>query len=209
MMQEFVWPHTDSSSCIRWEVNEMVKSLAWGDESVRHKGIPHPMYVMCACTIADEDDAREVLKKIKPSGANKLHWRQMTSKDKRKAMATIGTLDSLSFIIASEQINQTSGERARRKCLERLLPLLEQHGVNTLILESRTDAQDQRDRQLLSYMRTSHILTSIRLNHIRGADEPCLWLPDQILGAYGDTHTGEMDFSDFLNERVLDEVIRC
>lgn len=188
----------------------MAYDVAWGDESVRHKGLAYPTYLMCACLVGDDvDDVRELLRGIKPSDANKLHWRQMTSKDKRRSLAAIASLDSLSFVIAAEQSNGHRSERARRKCLERLLPLLESQGVQSLVLESRTDAQDERDRRLLSYMRTRHVVSSIKLDHVRGAAEPCLWLPDQILGAYGDTRVGEMDFSDFLDRCVMDEVIRC
>ncbi|WP_172144083.1 hypothetical protein [Bifidobacterium panos] len=124
-------------------------------------------------------------------------------------MAALESLESLSFIIAAEQMSTINDERARRKCLERLLQLLEQHGVDRLVLESRTASQDARDRHLVSYLYTSHVLRSIRLDHVRGDCEPCLWLPDQILGAYGDTKSGEMDFATFLNEKVLDEIICC
>lgn len=151
---------------------------------------------------------RESLIRLKPKGAGKLHWRQMTTRDKRKTIQVIGNLDETPFVVVAEPVSHVlSEERARRKCLEVLLFILERQGVDRYVLESRTVAQDRKDMQCLAYLRTSHQLRSIRLDHVRGADEPCLWLPDQILGAYGDSRAMELDFSDFLEQHVLDEIV--
>ncbi|KAB8288519.1 hypothetical protein [Bifidobacterium avesanii] len=187
----------------------MNASTAWGDESIRHKGMPLPSYLLCACIVEDPDQARNTLMRIKPRNAGKLHWRQMTTRDKSASMEAIASLDTLSFIIVAEQADGVNDERARRKCLERLLRLLEAQGITMLTLESRTPIQDKRDRQYVAYLHTNHTLHAIKLSHAIGADEPCLWLPDQILGAYGDTRSHESDFSGILERITLEDVFSC
>lgn len=143
------------------------------------------------------------------STAKKLHWRDLTNRRKRQSIDFIQQIGPLSIVIAAEESSVHKDERARRKCLERLLPVLESYEISTLVLESRTLPQDQRDLEHLAQMRTRHLVRTIRMDHIRGSAEPCLWIPDQVLGAYGDTKTGKLDFSEFLRENVLDEIIAC
>lgn len=187
----------------------MSATIAWGDESIRHKGLPQPTYLMCACIVDDVSEVRQSMRVILPEHSKKLHWRDLTDRRKRQSIDFIQRIGPLSIVIAAEESSIHKDERARRKCLEQLLPVLESYGVNTLVLESRTPSQDQRDLEHLAQMRTRHLVKTIRMDHMRGSTEPCLWIPDQVLGAYGDTKTGELDFSDFLRKNVLDEIIDC
>lgn len=187
----------------------MSATVAWGDESIRHKGLARPMYLICACIIDDVPAANQSMRTILPEHSKKLHWRDLTDRRKRQSIDFIQQIGPLSIVIAAEESSVHKDERARRKCLERLLPVLESYEVSTLVLESRTPPQDQRDLEHLAQMRTRHLVRTIRMDHIRGSAEPCLWIPDQVLGAYGDTKTGKLDFSEFLRENVLDEIIAC
>ena len=184
-----------------------MEHIAWADESIRHKNMPFPTYFMCACIVDDNNQLRELMLSLNPIHANKLHWRNMTTKEKLHTLSSLSTLNSISLIVAAEQMNPTPAERARRSVLRRLLNNLEHFEIDQLILESRTPTQDNLDRQLLSYLRTNHTISSIRIDHIRGVNEPCLWLPDQVLGAYGDTRTHTLDCSEFITNKILDEYI--
>ena len=62
-------------------------------------------------------------------------------------------------------------------------------GVRKLVLESRNDTHDKRDRELLVSMRRRGEALNFDLEHVPGKDEPLLWVPDQILGAYGEVIT--------------------
>lgn len=41
-------------------------------------------------------------------------------------------------------------------------------------------------------MRAKHIISRIGIDHAFADEEPSLWIPDQILGAYGDSLCGNM-----------------
>ena len=82
-------------------------------------------------------------------------------------------------------MNMRKQERARRKCLELLLPLLEAAGVGMLVLESRNEVQNKRDRELVMSARRKHLITRIDLSHEPGEGQPMLWVPDQVVGALG------------------------
>ena len=62
-------------------------------------------------------------------------------------------------------------------------------GVRKLVLESRNDTHDKRDRELLVSMRRRGEALDFDLEHVPGKAEPLLWVPDQILGAYGEVIT--------------------
>ena len=70
--------------------------------------------------------------------------------------------------------------------MEILLPELERAGVQTLILESRVLQLDGKDIDMLQAMRARKFIESIAVDHAHASEEPRLWVPDQVLGAYGD-----------------------
>ena len=102
-------------------------ATAWGDESVRKTGVPSPMYLMGACVCDDtETETRQRLALLKPKGARKLHWRDMRPSLRGKVVDAMAAMDIDHVIVAAVPMSQwNTAERARRKCLERLLPLLE------------------------------------------------------------------------------------
>ena len=115
-------------------------ATAWGDESVRKTGVPSPMYLMGACVCDDtETETRQRLALLKPKGARKLHWRDMRPSLRGKVVDAMAAMDIDHVIVAAVPMSQwNTAERARRKCLERLLPLLEtEYNVDTLVLERR------------------------------------------------------------------------
>ena len=176
-------------------------AIAWGDESVRKTNMPAPMYLMgaCICDI-DERIIRSQLEPIKPRNAPKLHWRDMRSAARNKAISTIDQLKLRHVIVAAVPLDDWStSERARRKCLEILLPLLEQeYQINRFVLEQRDKAQNDKDIRFIDAMRSRKFIQSIRVDLLPGASDARLWLPDQLLGAYGDAQSGESNYEAFL-----------
>lgn len=43
----------------------------------------------------------------------------------------------------------------------------------------------------------------IRLQHVRGGDDPLLWIPDAVLGALNSVHLGEEQYWEKLHEKVV------
>ena len=88
---------------------------------------------------------------------------------------------------------------ARRKCLERLLPLLEtEYNVDTLVLERREISQDRNDIRFIDGLRSRRFIGPIRVELCAGETDARLWLPDQLLGAYGDAQAGTGRYDEFL-----------
>ena len=158
--------------------------IAFADESVRAAAEP-PMYLLAA-TIIPEDAGLGALEAMLPRGASKLHWRDLGVRAQRDALAGVSDLGSRSTIVVASPIDPRRQERARRKDLEALLPLLEAEGVSRLVMESRFPAADEKDAAHFRAMRKRGFVSTIELHFADPAREHRLWVPDQILGAYGE-----------------------
>ncbi len=159
--------------------------IAYGDESMRQSHDPK-LYLLGACTV---DNPREVSSRLigsLPKGAQKLHWHDMPLADQQRSLQAIAECKGVWAYIAALPYEGRQ-ERARRKRLEILLPFLESRGVEELVLESREERDNKRDVALLLAARSKHLVGRIDLHHEPGPQNPLLWLPDQLIGAYGDS----------------------
>ncbi|WP_234883505.1 hypothetical protein [Bifidobacterium longum] len=160
-------------------------STAWGDESVRKSNVPESMYLMGACVCdLDEDFTRSRLNTVKPRNASKLHWRDMQPKLRFKAIDAISGLGLTHVIVAAIPLGDwNTAERARRKCLETLLPVLErEYSLDRLVLERRDKAQDARDIRFIDALRSRRFIDSIRVDLVAGAaDATSLSAPGERL----------------------------
>lgn len=175
--------------------------IAWGDESVQTQGDVIPTYYMgaCVCGLEERDTRNQLLSATKRKVA-KLHWRDMTLSEKRKSIPIIETLSLPHIIVAATPLDGTvTSERARRKCLELLLPTLErEYEVSHLILESRETHQDDKDLVFIRGLRSRCFISRLRVDFAPGSSDARLWITDQVLGAIGDAQRGRRDFSSFL-----------
>ena len=160
--------------------------VAYIDESVRLTG-PQPMYLLGATLFADgSSEDVERLAKQKVPGASKMHWREMGRKAQTKSLKAVASTDAITTVVIATPVNPRKQERSRRKCMEALLPILENQGVHSAIMESRNPIQDARDIKMVDIMRSNGSLADFSVEHMRGEVEPRLWYPDLVLGAYGD-----------------------
>ena len=159
--------------------------VAYVDESMRTcEGII--TYYLCAVIdrgIGEVD--LDGLRMLKPNGAKKLHARDMGVELTSCALDAISKLVMDVIVVSGRPVNMRKQERARRRCLELLLPLLASAGVSRVVMESRSESQDKRDREMAVILTRKGWIGSLRLYHARGEDEPRLWIPDQILGTQG------------------------
>lgn len=76
--------------------------------------------------------------------------------------------------------------------MEVLLFQLTSLAVDHVIIESRGQADDRRDRRLLESMqRGRHLLGPIRMDHLAGPADPMLWVPDAVCGAVTEMRCGD------------------
>ncbi|MBQ9001466.1 MAG: hypothetical protein IJ087_06400 [Eggerthellaceae bacterium] len=169
---------------------------AYGDESIRMAGTP-PFYMMGVALIPDSTQiGPELFGRILPKGSKKLHWRDMNEGLQRKSLRLLSGMERADLVVIASPLAGRKQERARRKCLEALLPSLEGRGVDRLVLESRKPTADKLDIDFVKYAKGSKIIKSIEVVHESGEDEPRLWIADQVLGAMGDylTRTGGWEY---------------
>ena len=164
--------------------------LAFADESMRSTN--QSIYMIGATIFHDDAEASlSELVSQKPRNARKLHWRELGRKAQAGVLQTVAEAPATTTVIIAAPMNLHRQERARRKCLEALRPLLEAESVETLVIESRNDAADRRDIDMVSVLRSQKRIDIIRIEHRKGASEPRLWFPDIVLGAYGDVLCGD------------------
>ncbi len=162
--------------------------VAYGDESIQRACEPS-RYLLAATIYAEGTDPSFALRRAKPSGASKLHWYDLDPKRQAASLEVVSSVPQQTTIVAALPLEGTKPERARRKALEEIVRRLIDMGVRKLVLESRNDTHDKRDRELLVSMRRRGEALDFDLEHVPGKDEPLLWVPDQILGAYGEVIT--------------------
>jgi len=167
---------------------------AWVDESIH---TPRPniqgMYVL-ASVVADPtgcDHARAALAELLPKGRARLHWRDESESLRRKVIATIATCDFVSLVVVGVEMQPSKQERARRKCLRRLLHEMENLGVSQVWLESRTTSLNRQDMWLVDRLRGERAIgTGLRVDMSRPLEESMLWVPDAIAGAVSAARKG-------------------
>ncbi len=172
--------------------------IAFADESMRASATP-PMYLIAATIVADDADL-SALEAVLPKGAKKLHWRKLGKRDQRIVLSKIAKLSSKSTIAVAIPANPHKQKRARRKTLEKLLPLLEENGVDKIIMESRFPALDTEDMELFHSMLKKKTISTIRLTFADPTIEHRLWLPDQILGAYAENRIDQKKHHPWIDE---------
>lgn len=165
---------------------------AWVDESMRSVNVAEPLYMLGAA-IADPsscESVRDDLRAVRKKGS-KLHWREMDNAAKKQSMDLLGRVDAAHIVVVAAPMDPRRQERARAKCMERLLAELGDLGVSTVFLESRTQSLNARDMRLVEQLRGSRAMPgTLRVEIQVPSLEPMLWIPDQILGALGEGEAG-------------------
>ncbi|WP_435299015.1 hypothetical protein [Timonella sp. A28] len=179
---------------------------AWVDESMRTKHVSEPIYMLGAC-IADPlscEDIRENLHRLRKKGP-KLHWREMDNAAKKKSINLLNRIDVAHMVVVAAPMDPRRQERARAKCLERLLAELGEVGVSSVFLENRTQSLNDKDMRLIENLRGRKAMPrTLRVYIEVPSKEPMLWVPDQILGALGESEAGNKQWA----ERLFGNITR-
>lgn len=164
---------------------------AWVDESVH---VDHGLYVLAAA-VADPTVCpghREVLRAHVRSPRRRLHWKDEERSDRLRLVQSLTMLDLAHVVAIASPLDPRRQERARRKCIERLLMHLSEDGVSQVWLESRGAAQDNRDRTMVAAIRSSGVsLGSVHVAFALPQAEPMLWIPDAVAGAVAAARKGK------------------
>ncbi|MGH8879497.1 MAG: hypothetical protein ACRD0P_19470 [Stackebrandtia sp.] len=143
-----------------------------------------PIYVLAAAVLADDavDTTRDIVVKLAVSGP-RFHWRHESPRHQRLAVDIVAGLDALHVVVVGMPLDHSRQERARRKCMERLLRELDYVGVTEVLIESRANKPNIKDLQRVNVLRIREAIgPELRVAHGRPLDEPLLWLPDLVAG---------------------------
>lgn len=152
------------------------------------------MYVLAAA-IGDPtacDPVRADLRGLLRTGQRRLHWRDEDDKRRTQLAEAVGKLDMTAVVVIGAPVDNSRQERARRKCMEVLLPYLDQQlQVVQVWMETRTKSLNRGDHKMVVALRGRRLLTSqIRVDMSRPLEEPMLWVPDIVAGAVGAASIG-------------------
>ncbi|WP_034253121.1 MULTISPECIES: hypothetical protein [Arsenicicoccus] len=178
---------------------------AWVDESASVHDLDPGAYILAAAIGPAhlEDDTRHSMRSLRLPGQNKLHWRDEDERRRGVIATTIAALEHTYLVVVREGCASDNLKRRRNKTIERLLPELELLGVTQVTFESRGSADDKRDLDLVQALRgRGRLGPAVRIHHVRGRDEPLLWIPDAVCGAVTNARTTTGEYLDALHERI-------
>jgi hypothetical protein len=164
---------------------------AYIDESLR---VREGLYVLAAVIVADADAAghRQALRALLYRRQLRLHWRDESRTRREQLIAAVRALPHTGAIVIAAGMAPGRQERARRKCIERLLHELAGRGIAHAVFERRHPELDARDRALVAALQRQHsIPATVRTRWLPAVGEPLLWLPDIAAGAAALARTGD------------------
>ena len=177
---------------------------AFADESFGRL-LTQSIYVMCAALIEDHEleEIRHVMRRMR-KGSTKLHWYEESSQRRHQLLTVVSELN-IQFAISHQTGFPSQQPLMRRACIRQLAQELARKGVDQLTLEARNRVDDRRDIIDINWMRQSEG-SSLWLQHLRGVDEPLLWIADLICGASLARFRGDETFNHALDELNITHV---
>ncbi|MER7015970.1 hypothetical protein ABT324_31445 [Saccharopolyspora sp. NPDC000359] len=180
--------------------------IAYGDESFREHR-QQGFYVLASVIVdtQEAEEAREVLLGLRGKH-RKLHWYEMEPDEQHRTIKHLADLDGLHVVVTGAPVPRQKQERARAKCLARLIHELHGFGVDLLVLEARSAELNRRDVSTAATARRSFLPkeAQFRVAHCPGPLEPMLWAADVIAGACRAAYLGRPEFREVLADRVHD-----
>lgn len=156
-------------------------SAAYADESY---DLNLGVYILTASIVdlRDAEEIRDTLRALK-RGGDKLHWSKEPHQRREEIAKTLGDLELLSVSVVA-RTPHLYAERARRKCMEALLPYVETVRADTVTLESRQHRNNRHDLDMVDACRRKRLISEgLHVTFALPGGEPLLWLPDIVCGA--------------------------
>lgn len=180
---------------------------AWVDESMKVDAGDQGTYILASvvCDASGCDQVRDLLRSLLQGREPRLHWRDEDDRRRTKIAAAIGTVDMAAIVVVGVPMARRKQERARRLCMETLMPALEALGVSRVYLEARTPSLVTRDREQVANLVGKKLITKdLRVLTARPRDEPMLWVPDAVAGAVGAARAGNAQWLDLMRHTVTE-----
>lgn len=164
------------------------------------------------CDPSGCDPVREALRSLLQGRQRRLHWRDESGPRRTKIAVAISAMDLAAVVVVGVPMANRRQERARRICMETLLPTLEQeYGVSQVFLEARTQSLIRKDHEQVANLVGKKLITStLRVDNARPLEEPMPWVPDAVAGAVGADRLGNPEWLDIIRHTVtrIDAALR-
>ncbi|WP_167521604.1 hypothetical protein [Microbispora triticiradicis] len=152
---------------------------------------------------ADHEAVRANLESLRLGKSSRLHWRDESPTRQLVITQRLATMPIRGIVTVYLHDKEVRTERARRRCLERLLLEVEQIGASKVVIESRSPEQDHLDRGLLTGLRMASTLPkSLTVMWQPSVSEPLLWAADAVVSATTWWLDGRANYYDLLIEQV-------
>ncbi|CAL9445001.1 hypothetical protein SUDANB106_02353 [Streptomyces sp. enrichment culture] len=160
---------------------------AYIDESMRRRrGEASCVYVLAAVLVPDdaESTVRATMEGLRHGRSRVVHWRKERPERRTLIASAIAGLPVTGLVAVCLHDAEVRSERARRRCLLRLLDELARRDVERVIFETRHE-QDAADRAVVTSLRKAKVVTdAMSLTwEDPGAWFAGLWVADCVAGA--------------------------
>lgn len=164
---------------------------AFVDESFRRAQDGCGLFLLSAVCVPDlhRVDVEQTLRsQLRP---NQLRWHFRDERPAARhgfiaAVAGLHVLGAEGFTFWCSTPTQRKAEQARVRCLWGLLAALKASRIDSVVIESRQEHNDRKDRrEILGAQRAGVASDRLSYRHARPKGEPLLWLPDALAGAVG------------------------
>ena len=160
-------------------------------------------YVLALIDEVDVEEARGATRSLLLPRSRRFHWNAEDVSQRRRMLATLRASVRNLRVYACRPMPRTKQERARALCLNRLLWDLRDYAVERLVLESRQERNDRKDR--LTIVRAQKACRAPALDYAfaKPVAEPLVWLADAGAGAAATELCGDdRGYLDTLGETV-------
>jgi hypothetical protein len=164
-------------------------------------------YVVTAALLLEPNRARTALADVIPSDRIRpFHWALEGTQARERMLGVLTEAGVVAHVVVHYPTGRRRQEEARRSAMSELVPLVIADGAGELIIESRSDREDQRDRR--SVIDAIHRAGRAIPYRWETKSEPLLWVADAVCGAVKEYLLGEdFDGLDRLQAaRVIDDV---
>jgi hypothetical protein len=169
-------------------------------------------YVVGAAVIlANEQTARDAVagvfsdaQRVRP-----FHWHEEGPTARAALVKALSDIGAVAHVCVHYPTGRKKLEAARARALKEVVPRVVQDGASLLLIESRGEVEDRRDRAvILDTLNDLGSAGQLRYEW-RTKSESLLWLADGICGAVRQhlLRTGDATFQDLRKAGVIDELI--
>jgi hypothetical protein len=156
--------------------------LALVDESIL---IPGNGCYLLACVVIPGDERASVRRRVRRAAVGThFHWKDERDDARLRMLRVAGDQAVRLIVLACRPTVRREHERARAQLLNDLLDELVSSGTLDLLLESRQEVNDLKDRKVIAAaVIAGRISADLNYAHSGPDQEPLLWLADALAGA--------------------------